>query len=130
MKQKLKSIILKAIIILLILSATVSALIYWLFFDINRIPEGELIDQIDSPNGEYSLKVYLVNGGATTSYAIRGELIYNHQNKKSKNIYWNYKEESALVNWINEHTVEINGHEIDVRYQVYDWRRDISKIEN
>ncbi|GAB6109503.1 DUF5412 family protein [Fusibacter bizertensis] len=121
--MKLKSLVLKAIIILLILSAVVSALIYWLFFDINRIPKGELIDQIDSSTGEYSIKVYLVNGGATTSYAIRGELTYNHVDKKAKNIYWNYKEETALVKWIDENTVEINGHEIDVRYQVYDWRR-------
>ncbi|MBM7562950.1 DUF5412 family protein, partial [Fusibacter tunisiensis] len=95
----------------------------WLFFDINRIPEGELIDQIESPSGEYSLSIYLVNGGATVSYAIRGELAYNQLNKMSKNIYWNYKEETALVKWIDNNTVDINGHIIDVRYQVYDWRR-------
>lgn len=123
MKQKLISIVKKTIVVLIIASSVIGGLIYWLFFDINRIPEGELIDQIDSPSGEYSLRVYLVNGGATTSYAIRGELAYNQLDKKSKNIYWNYKEETALVKWIDNNTVDINGHVIDVRYQVYDWRR-------
>ena len=43
--------------------------------------------------------------------------------EKSKNIYWNYKEETAIVKWLDDHTVDINGHEIDVRVQTFDWRR-------
>lgn len=113
----------KTILVLSIVSIGICLLIYWLFFDINRIPKGELIDQFDSPSGEYSIRVYLINGGATTSFAIRGELIYNQENKKSKNIYWNYKEETAIVKWLDDHTVDINGHELDVRVQTFDWRR-------
>lgn len=123
MKQKTRSIVKKTVITVLIFSAVIGGLIYSLFFDINRLPEGELIDQIESPSGEYHLNIYLVNGGATVSYAIRGELAYNHLPKKSKNIYWNYKEETALVTWLDDHTVDINGHIIDVRNEVYDWRR-------
>lgn len=123
MKQKTRSIVKKTVITVLIFSAVIGGLIYSLFFDINRLPEGELIDQIESPSGEYHLNIYLVNGGATVSFAIRGELTYNHLPKKSKNIYRNYKEETALVAWIDDHTVDINGHILDVRNQVYDWRR-------
>lgn len=119
----LRTIFKKILVILIILSVSIGSLIYWLFFDINRIPQGELIDQIESPSGEYRLNIYLVNAGATVSYAIRGELAYSHLHKKSKNIYWNYKEETALVKWIDDHTVDINGHIIDVRNEVYDWRR-------
>lgn len=123
MTQKLISIAKKVTIVLVITSIIIAGLIYWLFFDISRIPKGDLIDEIKSPSGEYTLRVYLVNGGATTSYAIRGELVYNLRDKKPKNIYWSYKESSAVVEWIDDHTVDINGHILDVRNQVYDWRR-------
>lgn len=123
MKQRIALILKKTIILLVVASAVIGGLIYWLFFDINRIPEGELIVQVESPSGEFSLKVYLVNGGATVSYSIRGELVYNHRTQRPKNIYWQYREESASVEWIDNYTVNINGHIIDVRYQVYDWRR-------
>ncbi|WP_420802172.1 DUF5412 family protein [Solibacillus daqui] len=40
-----------------------------------------------------------------TDYAVRGELNFNKENKKPKNIYWNYHEEKANIKWIDENTV-------------------------
>jgi hypothetical protein len=37
-----------------------------------------------------------INGVATTSYAIRGELNYNKKRKKPSNIYWNYREDKGI----------------------------------
>ncbi len=55
-----------------------------LFFDMNRLPKGELKSEVQSPDGKYSIKGYLTNGGATTSYAIRGELNYNNSKRRPK----------------------------------------------
>lgn len=46
-----------------------------------RLPKGNLISEVKSPNGTYTINAYLTNGGATTSYAIRGELNYNYEQK-------------------------------------------------
>lgn len=80
----------------------------------NRLPTGEFLTEETSPNGEYTLKAYVTNGGATTSYAVCGELIYNKKENKSKNIYWNYHEGTADIIWKDNDTVIINGRTLDV----------------
>lgn len=98
--------------------------VYWAFFDMSRLPKGEFISQLQSPNGKYSIKGYLINGGATTSYAIRGELNYNNFEKRPKNIYWNYREKEIIIEWVDDNTVIINGIELDVASEKYDFRRN------
>lgn len=97
--------------------------VYWAFYSMSRLPKGELINEVKSPNGTYTVKAYLANGGATVSYAIRGELNFNRANKRPKNIYWNYREDKAIIEWIDDNTVIINGHELDVLREKYDFRR-------
>ena len=75
-----------------------------------------------SPGGLYTLKAYLTNGGATTSYAVRGELVFNEDNNKAKNIYWNEREETANITWTDNDTVEINGLTLDVPDDKFDFR--------
>ena len=45
-----------------------------------RLPEGEYIAEATSPTGQYTVKAYVTNGGAT-SYAVRGELNYRKDRK-------------------------------------------------
>lgn len=97
--------------------------IYRTFFDMSRLPEGKYLTESTSPDGAYTLKAYLSDGGATTGYAVRGELVFNKGNKE-KNIYWNYKESSADIHWQGKDTVEINGHSLHVPNDVYDFRRE------
>ncbi|MGI8372371.1 DUF5412 family protein [Priestia megaterium] len=87
------------------------------------VPKGEYVSQSTSPNGEYTVKIYQSGGGATTDFAIRGELTDNNKifNKK-KNIYWNYPQETAKVKWIDNNTVNISGHKIDVKTETFDYR--------
>ncbi|MBM7587702.1 hypothetical protein JOC86_004276 [Bacillus pakistanensis] len=88
----------------------------------NRLPTGEYLTEETSPDGKYTLKVYVTNGGATTSYSIRGELVFNEQNNKAKNIYWNYREETADIIWKDHNTVVINGHTLEVPGDKFDFR--------
>lgn len=113
----------KRVIIPLLILGLLGYGVYWAFFDMNRLPKGELISEVSSPKGTYTLKAYVSNGGATTDYAVRGELNFNKENKKSKNIYWNYHEEKASIKWIDENTVLINGHELSVPNETFDFRR-------
>lgn len=87
----------------------------------NSLPEGSLLASYPSPDDSYVLNIYLVNGGATTDYAIRGELKYG---ESSKNIYWDYHIDHADVAWIDTQTVCINGHVLNVRKDIYDFRKD------
>ncbi|MBV1757797.1 MAG: DUF5412 domain-containing protein [Dethiosulfatibacter sp.] len=115
----------KKLIITVIVVITVLAYgVYWSFFDLARLPIGELISEKISPDGVYTVKAYLTNGGATVAYAIRGELNFNTANRKPKNIYWNYREEDATIEWMDENTVIINGIELDVPNEKFDFRRE------
>lgn len=96
--------------------------VYWAFFDMNRLPTGEYLTEESSPDGSYTLKAYVANGGATTSYTVRGELVFNQKNRKVKNIYWNHKEDSADIKWLDNDTVMINGHSLDVPKDKFDFR--------
>jgi hypothetical protein len=98
--------------------------VYWAFFDMSRLPTGEYLTEETSPERTYTLKAYVTNGGATTSYAIRGELVFNDRNNKTKNIYWNYREETADIVWKDDDTVEINGHILDVPDDTFDFRNE------
>ncbi|WP_237979777.1 DUF5412 family protein [Bacillus thuringiensis] len=98
---------------------------YWKFFTLSGLSGGEKIQSIHSPDKTYTLHIYRHNGGATTSYAIRGELVANHKKSMTtKNIYWNYREETATVKWLNDHTVMINKHTLNVETDTYDFRKN------
>lgn len=96
--------------------------VYWAFFDMNRLPVGEYVTEETSPDGTYTLKAYRIDGGATTSYTIRGELVFNDRNNQTKNIYWNHREETVNIKWINHDTVIINGHTLHVTEETFDFR--------
>ncbi|MGG1629523.1 DUF5412 family protein [Rossellomorea sp. NRS-1567] len=95
---------------------------HWAFYNIERIEPGELISEKTSPNGAYTVKTYLNNGGATVDYAVLGVLYSNNKNNNSKNIYWQYEETTGMINWIDEDTVKINGQKISVPDGKYDYR--------
>ncbi|MDO7788167.1 DUF5412 domain-containing protein [Desulforamulus aquiferis] len=109
----------------LFLIALISYGVYWACFDMNRLPKQVLISEVKSPDGAYTVKAYLSNGGATTSFAVLGELNYNKVAKKPKNIYWNYREDHADIKWIDNDTVIINGQKLDVPYQSFDFRKKV-----
>lgn len=113
----------KIVISLVIVSAIIAYGIYWAFYDLNRLPKGKFICQEHSPDGSYTIKAY-VSEGWLSAPAVRGELNYNKRKKKAKNIYWNYREDNADIQWIDNVNVIINGHKLNVLHDIYDWRRE------
>ncbi|WP_370529822.1 DUF5412 domain-containing protein [Alkalihalobacillus sp. AL-G] len=108
----------------LLIVGLITYAVYWSFFDMARLPAGEFLTEETSPDGRYTLKAYVTNGGATASYSVRGELVFNQVVDKSKTIYWNYRENKASISWKDNNTVEINGHKLDVPHEEYDFRHD------
>ena len=89
--------------------------------NLNSLPEGELVNSYYSPEKSNKINIYLCNGGATTDFAIRGEL--EKSDGEKKNIYWQYHCNSADVEWISEETVIINGQKLNIYTDVYDYRQ-------
>lgn len=114
---------LTVIVISLILLGLIGYAVYWAFYDMNRLPKGEYLTEETSPDGTYTLKAYLVNGGATTSYAIRGELVLNNKDNKTKNVYWNNNEETATIEWTDKNTVVVNEHTLHAPKDRFDYRK-------
>ncbi len=117
MKKYLKFIIPLAIVAVLIYAVN------WAFFDIQRLKGQELLDEVSSSDGKYTVSVYLNNGGATTDYAVLCS-VRNNETEKERNIYWQYHCTTANVRWLDEKTVNINGKELNVEKDSYDYRND------
>ncbi|GAA0182021.1 hypothetical protein SH2C18_44670 [Clostridium sediminicola] len=113
----------KIAIILIIVLALLSYGVYWAFYHMGRLPKGEFITEVQSPDGKYTIKAY-VSEGTLSAPAVRAELNYNEKIKKSKNIYWNYREDHANIEWIDNVTVIINNHKLNVIQDIFDWRRE------
>ncbi|MBA4534141.1 DUF5412 family protein [Brevibacillus halotolerans] len=111
-----------AISILLLILLVIGALFYHFFYAMYNLPEGKLIHTVASPDKKYSVNAYIVEGGATVPDSIRAEVVTNSSGKKT-NIYWDSKMVTVSINWVDNKTVIINGHELDVTKDVYDWRR-------
>lgn len=118
---KRKKRVIKSVIILFVLVVLVFSLVYQLFYSMDHLPKGDIMGSFESPDQSYAVNMYLYNGGATSSYAVRGELIIT-QTGKRKNIYWKYKEEKSVVIWINDSMVSINGIILDVTRDRWDWK--------
>ena len=122
-RAKRKKIIKGSLIISFVLSGFVGYGIYWAFFDMGRLPTGEYLTEKTSPNGSYTLKAY-ASSPSLSGDAVRGELVFNERSGKMKNIYWNYKESTAEIEWLDNQTVVINGHKLVVPNGKYDWRNE------
>lgn len=119
MKKSLK----KLLIILTVIILLFGSFVYYFFFDIQNIKGQEKIAEAVSPDGTYTVTAYLNNGGATVDYAVLGTVTTNKTGKE-KNIYWNHHCYDAKISWHDERTVEINGITLDVKKDIYDWRRE------
>ena len=117
MKRPVK-IIIPAILIITLLSS-----FHLAFFSLQRIDGQKKTGEYISPDGKYTITSYLNNGGATTAYAVLCT-VKRSGNNKEKNIYWNYPCEEATVSWLDKTTVEINGINLDIKKDTYDFRRN------
>ena len=92
--------------ILIVIAIGLFSLVNILFYSMTILPTGDYLSESTSPNGTYTIKTYLCNGGATVAYAVRGELITNTKNFKKKNVtmlefldfYESYKQNVLQLN--------------------------------
>ncbi|MGG1221029.1 DUF5412 family protein [Priestia endophytica] len=73
----------------------------------------DLFKTTHSPNNNYKIEFYLTNGGATTSFGVLGKL--DGPLWFEKTVYDDYRMDHADVKWINNHTVSINNHILDLK---------------
>lgn len=121
--KKYMKIIIPIVIVFSLIIAFVIYGIHWAFFDIQRIEGQEVIEEVISPNDNYTITAYLNNGGATSDYAVLCSVTDN-QTGKERNIYWQYHCSEAEIEWKDEKSVIINGVELDVLKDSYDYRND------
>ena len=88
-----------------------------------KLPSGTLIQSSTSPTDRYRVNAYVVDGGATTDFAIRAEVVDEYTGEK-RNIYWNYHESDAELFWISNDTISINGIILNVTTDMYDFRKE------
>ena len=119
--SKRKKIVKISLIISFLSIGFVGYVIHWAFFDMNRLPTGEYLTEETSPDGTYTSKTY-VSVTSLSSDAVRGELVFNKHDGNTKNIYWNNPESTAKIEWLDNKTVVINGHMLEVSNDKYDWR--------
>ncbi|WP_240189761.1 DUF5412 family protein [Bacillus sp. P14.5] len=67
----------------------------------------ELIKTSVSPDENFKIEFYLINGGATTSFGVVGKL--DGPLWFEKTIYNEYPMDQAAVNWVDDHTVTVNN---------------------
>ena len=89
----------------------------------DHLPEGELMESVQSPDGTYKINSFLVSGNATVAFCVRCEVVEIASGEK-RNIYWEYRCETAVIEWVDETTVEINGKQLNVLTDSYDWRNN------
>lgn len=125
MKNKTMAAILKFLLVVgLVFAGIMGYGIYYLFFDMNRLPTGEFVTEEVSPDGTYTVNLYHVPGGATTPDMTRGELVFNNQDKKPKTIYWDKEQETTTIEWSKVDIIMINDRTLEVPKERYDFRND------
>lgn len=112
----------RIMLVIVIIAVIIMYGLYHFCYDMNSLLKGEFLESIESPTGKYTINSYLSKNSLSAD-AIRVELI-NNKTSKRKNIYWGYNESLAYMEWIDENTVEINEHVLNIHKDIYDWRRN------
>ncbi|WP_419748936.1 DUF5412 family protein [Clostridium perfringens] len=79
----------------------------------------ELLGETVSSDGKYKIEVYLINGGATVDWLVK---CYLREGESKKEIYRDYHINEANMIWIDNDTISINNHNIDLPNGKYDFR--------
>ena len=76
------------------------------------ISSKELIESVESPNGDYVINTYLENCGATCDFGVSAEVC--DLRNKCEEIYYCYHESTSFVYWIDGENVSINNKELNI----------------
>ncbi|HHD2587761.1 TPA: DUF5412 family protein [Clostridium perfringens] len=79
----------------------------------------EFLGETVSSDGKYKVEAYLINGGATVDWSVK---CYLREGESKKEIYRDYHINEANMIWIDNNTISINNHNIDLPNGKYDFR--------
>ncbi|MDK0628801.1 DUF5412 family protein [Clostridium perfringens] len=79
----------------------------------------EFLGETVSSDGKYKIEAYLINGGATVDWSVK---CYLREGESKKEIYRDYHINEANMIWIDNNTISINNHNIDLPNGKYDFR--------
>ncbi|EOU1496450.1 hypothetical protein VOI04_000843 [Clostridium perfringens] len=79
----------------------------------------ELLGETVSSDGKYKVEAYIINGGATVDWSVK---CYLREGDIKKEIYRDYHINEANMIWIDNDTISINNHNIDLPNGKYDFR--------
>ena len=79
----------------------------------------EFLGETVSSDGKYKVEAYLINGGATVDWSVK---CYLREGDIKKEIYRDYHINEANMIWIDNNTISINNHNIDLPNGKYDFR--------
>lgn len=117
-----------ALVLLLIIGIPIYIVYDFLNVELDELPKGELLSDHSSPNHDYIAKAYLIDeGGATVRAAIRVEIDFGNE---IKTVYWNYDESTVNIKWLDNETIEINDHQLNIFNDNYHWKKDPDWEEN
>lgn len=90
-------------------------LIIWLFLQfLSYIGGKELLQTVESPNQEYTVHFYSWDAGAAGTFGIVGEIDGVWFDKR---FYRERHAEVLEVEWINDRTISINNHQLDLEME-------------
>lgn len=81
-----------------------------LFLTRYSLSSKKLVEIIPSPNGQYEIRTYLNNCGATCDFGLSAELC--DMDGRCKEIYYQYHEYESFVYWIDDKYIFINQKKI------------------
>ena len=85
----------------------------------NNLPVGDFVQDLTSPNGEYTLKAYRYAGKMNfDAWSVRIEVV-NNKSQDKKNIYYKYKQYEIKLEWKDNTTVIINDKKINIFEDYY-----------
>ncbi len=100
--------------------------IFWNKRGIDVFKGGDLLEICTSPDEQHEARAYLLNGGATTAFAVRVE-IKDTKTDRKHNIYYCYRCEEAKMEWADDRTIVINGVSLNIERDVFDSRNEPRK---
>ncbi len=103
-----------------VLFAIIISLLFFQQCNMENIDGGEFIESISSPNNDYLLNAYFIDGGPISGDGIRVELV-NKKTNRTKNIYYDYPVSNVSMEWIDDHTVKINDYTMNIYKDTYNW---------
>lgn len=84
-----------------------------------KLPIGEFLKSVESPNKEYTLNAYRYAGKTIfDDWSVRVE-VQNNKTKKKSNIYYKYHQFDADIKWLDNKTVQINGMKLNAFKNFY-----------